>query len=90
MRFIKNLLSYLACNQIWLNLSVGHRHFGYNTKRKHTMTPEQKFRDPVHALLATQYLPPQIRTSNRDPPKRQFQVLIKTPHESMVRTLTYT
>jgi hypothetical protein len=31
------------------------------------MTPEPKFRDPVHALLATQYLPPRIRTSNRDP-----------------------
>jgi hypothetical protein len=25
---LKNLLSYLACNQIWLNLPVDDRHFG--------------------------------------------------------------
>jgi hypothetical protein len=30
--FLKKLLSYLACSQIWSNASVDHRHFGYNTE----------------------------------------------------------
>jgi hypothetical protein len=29
--FSEKLLSYLACNQIWLYLPVDHCHFGYNT-----------------------------------------------------------
>jgi 1,2-phenylacetyl-CoA epoxidase catalytic subunit len=29
--FFKELLSYLACSQIWLNLLVDHCHFGYIT-----------------------------------------------------------
>jgi hypothetical protein len=29
--FLQNLLSYLACSQIWLNLPVDHCHFGYNS-----------------------------------------------------------
>jgi hypothetical protein len=44
------------------------------------MTPEQKFRDPVHALLATQYLPHQIRTSNRDP-----RTPVPSPHQDSPR-----
>jgi hypothetical protein len=30
--FLRNLLSYLAFSQIWLNLPVDHSHFGCNTK----------------------------------------------------------
>jgi hypothetical protein len=26
---LRNLLSYLACSKIWLDVLVGHRHFGY-------------------------------------------------------------
>jgi 1,2-phenylacetyl-CoA epoxidase catalytic subunit len=29
--FFKELLSYLACSHIWLNLLVDHCHFGYIT-----------------------------------------------------------
>jgi hypothetical protein len=29
---LKNLFSYLACSQIWLNLLVDHHHFGYIRK----------------------------------------------------------
>jgi hypothetical protein len=34
---LKFLFSCLACNQIWLNLHVDHRHFGFITK----LTPKK-------------------------------------------------
>jgi hypothetical protein len=38
---LKNLISYLACSQIWPKLPVGHRQFGYMTKNcpKNTLIP---------------------------------------------------
>jgi hypothetical protein len=39
--FLKKLVLYLACSQIWLNLPEDHHHFGYNTKftQKKKKTP---------------------------------------------------
>jgi len=30
--FLKMSLSHVTCSQIWLNLPMGHHHFGYITK----------------------------------------------------------
>jgi hypothetical protein len=50
--FLKNLLSYLACGQNWLNLPVDHHHFGYNTKLgKKKKKTERKKKTLLHTSL---------------------------------------
>jgi hypothetical protein len=44
----ENLLSYLACSHIWLNLPVDHRHFGYNAN-----SPQKTFLERDDALAPT-------------------------------------
>jgi hypothetical protein len=49
---LKNLLSFLACSQIWLNLPVDHSHFGYITK----LTPKETLPTGDYLLSQRRYL----------------------------------
>jgi hypothetical protein len=48
---LEDLLSYLACSQIWLNLHADHCHFEYNTKLPKRKEKQKQAHTHTHTSL---------------------------------------